>query len=107
MSETTTTVAAPKTERAARLNKAAAKVANGKAKADNGMHEHKIKVLKIVATRESTMSELEKKTGLSRRAVYHSIYHLREDGFVAERQHEHSRERFFLATAKGKKAIAK
>lgn len=82
---------------------------NGKAQ-KNGKSEmvkNGVTILKLLKQREYTLKQLETKTGLSSRAVYHAIYHLREDGYVKEQQHEDSRALFFATTAKGTAAIAK
>lgn len=77
-------------------------------KAAKAVHENKIKVLnKLKAGGELTLEQLEKKTGLTRRSVYHSIYHLREEGHVKDFHHENERSTFFGITASGKKLAEK
>lgn len=66
MSETTTTVAEPKTERQAKLKKAAAKVAKHqtKEKATNGQHRDTVRIRALKALRKRNMTSTEVQTAI-------------------------------------------
>lgn len=111
MSETTTTEAAPvaaKAPAAKRKTKAATKPStNGHA---SGWTDNKVKIAKKLNQFGTlTIESLMKKTDLSRRAVYHAIFHLRKDGHVKDQvpDEENVRGLGFALTAAGKGKLAK
>ena len=77
-------------------------------KNENGLHPHKILVLKSVrAGGNTTITSLATKTRLNGRAAYHAIYHLRKDGYIKINtvDLDGKKENHYALTPKGSKAL--
>lgn len=98
---TTTTIATPTTKKTKAPTKKAAPSSNG------DLHPNKMTILKKVNTGAYTIGTLAEKSKLTRRAAYHAIWGLREDGYIKSKDLDVDgvKEMVFILTAKGSKAI--
>lgn len=69
----------------------------------------RVKLLTTLGSQAFSIEELTKKTGMARRAVYHHLWHLRQDGFVRSKSIDvdGAAELVFESLAKGRKAAQK
>jgi hypothetical protein len=71
--------------------------------------ENMTAVLKLISKTPLTIATTMVKSRLSRRAAYHSLFHLRRMGYATSKDtviEEGHKEFLWIATAKGKKAAA-